>query len=130
MTAVTFPLRPPRLALAICGRRWQNEFKVYISKFRCRNNKQQTTSKEETWSRGRNSRLPIDVNVILNFSIVLKNITTNTPSHGTQLKLNCFWKSCIARSAYLCWQIFKITCRILANEKTDSEYTTYQSVSY
>ena len=24
MTAVTFPLRPPRLAFAICGRRWQN----------------------------------------------------------------------------------------------------------
>ena len=24
MTAVTFPLRPPRLALAICGWRWQN----------------------------------------------------------------------------------------------------------
>ena len=25
MTAVTFPLRPPRLAFAICGRRWQND---------------------------------------------------------------------------------------------------------
>ena len=25
MTAVTFPLHPPRLALAICGRRWQND---------------------------------------------------------------------------------------------------------
>ena len=25
LTAVTFPLRPPRLAFAICGRRWQNE---------------------------------------------------------------------------------------------------------
>ena len=25
MTAVTFPLRPPSLAFAICGRRWQNE---------------------------------------------------------------------------------------------------------
>ena len=30
MTAVTFPLRPPRLALASCGRRWQHEHKVYI----------------------------------------------------------------------------------------------------
>ena len=30
MTAVAFPLRPPPLALAICGRRWQNEHKVYI----------------------------------------------------------------------------------------------------
>ena len=30
MTAVAFPLRPPPLALAICGRRWQNEYKVYI----------------------------------------------------------------------------------------------------
>ena len=83
MTAVTFPLRPPRLALAICGRRWQNEYKVYISKFRCRNNKQQTTSKVETWSRGRNSRLPFDVNVMLNLSIVLKKITTNSPLHGS-----------------------------------------------
>ena len=46
-------------------------------------------SKVETWSRGRNSRLPFDVNVMLNLSIVLKKITTNTPSHGTQLKLNC-----------------------------------------
>ena len=74
MTAVTFPLRPPRLALAICGRRWQNEYKVYVSKFRCRNNKQQTTSNEETWSRGRNSRLQFDVNVMLNLSIVLKKL--------------------------------------------------------
>ena len=29
-TAVTFPLRPPRLAFAICGRRWQND--VYENK--------------------------------------------------------------------------------------------------
>ena len=32
MTAVTFPLSPPRLALATCGRRWQNDVcksKVY-----------------------------------------------------------------------------------------------------
>ena len=35
MTAVTFPLRPPRLAFAICGWRWQNdlhEIKVEFSK--------------------------------------------------------------------------------------------------
>ena len=25
MTAVTFPLRPPLLAFAICGWRWQND---------------------------------------------------------------------------------------------------------
>ena len=25
MTAVTFPLRPPRLAFVICGQRWQND---------------------------------------------------------------------------------------------------------
>ena len=25
MSAVTFPLRPPRLAFAICGRRWEND---------------------------------------------------------------------------------------------------------
>ena len=25
MTAVNFPLRPPRLAFAICGWRWQND---------------------------------------------------------------------------------------------------------
>ena len=34
MTAVTFPLRPHRLAFAICGRRWQNdvyENKVYLT---------------------------------------------------------------------------------------------------
>ena len=30
MTAVTFPLRPPRLAFAICGWRWQND--VYKNK--------------------------------------------------------------------------------------------------
>ena len=30
MTAVTFPLRPPRLAFAIYGRRWQND--VYENK--------------------------------------------------------------------------------------------------
>ena len=33
MTAVTFPRRPPRVAFAICGRRWQNdvyENKVYF----------------------------------------------------------------------------------------------------
>ena len=31
MTAVTFPFRPPRLAFAICGRRWQND--VYEIKY-------------------------------------------------------------------------------------------------
>ena len=31
MTAETFPLRPPRLAFAICGRRWQND--VYEIKY-------------------------------------------------------------------------------------------------
>ena len=31
LTAVTFPLRPPRLAFAICGRRWQND--VYEIKY-------------------------------------------------------------------------------------------------
>ena len=34
----------------------------------CRNNEQWTTGKGETWSRGRNSRLPVDVNVMLNLS--------------------------------------------------------------
>ena len=32
MTAVTFPLRPPRLAFAICGWRWQND--VHEIKYR------------------------------------------------------------------------------------------------
>ena len=31
-------------------------------------NEQWTTSKEETWPRGTNSRLPFDVNVMLNLS--------------------------------------------------------------
>ena len=31
MTAVTFPLRPPRIAFAICGWRWQND--VYETKY-------------------------------------------------------------------------------------------------
>ena len=31
MTAVTFPLRPPRLAFAIYGRRWQND--IYEIKY-------------------------------------------------------------------------------------------------
>ena len=31
MAAVTFPLRPPRLAFAICGWRWQND--VYEIKY-------------------------------------------------------------------------------------------------
>ena len=34
----------------------------------CRNNEQYTTSKEETWSRGANSCLPFDVNVMLDLS--------------------------------------------------------------
>ena len=34
----------------------------------CRSNEQWTTSKGETWSRGRNSRLQFDVNVMLNLS--------------------------------------------------------------
>ena len=33
MTAITYPLRPPRLAFAICGRRWQND--VYENKIYC-----------------------------------------------------------------------------------------------
>ena len=38
MTAVTFPLRPPRLAFAICGRRWQSD--VYEIKYSvCENKK-------------------------------------------------------------------------------------------
>ena len=32
MTAVTFPLRPPRLAFAICGWRWQNDVYETIHK--------------------------------------------------------------------------------------------------
>ena len=35
----------------------------------CRSNETKTTSKEETWSCGTNSRLPFDVNVVLNLSI-------------------------------------------------------------
>ena len=31
-------------------------------------NEQYTTSKAETWSRGTNSRLPFDVNVMINLS--------------------------------------------------------------
>ena len=34
MTDVTFRLRPPRLALTLCGRRWQNDNcknKVYLT---------------------------------------------------------------------------------------------------
>ena len=37
--------------------------------FLSRNNKQYTTIKGKTWSRGTNSRLPFGVNVNLNFSI-------------------------------------------------------------
>ena len=38
MTAVTFPLRPPCLAFAICGRRWQSD--VYEIKYSvCENKK-------------------------------------------------------------------------------------------
>ena len=33
MTAVTFPLHPPRLAFTICGRGWQND--VYENKVKC-----------------------------------------------------------------------------------------------
>ena len=33
MTAVTYPLRPPRLAFAICWRRWQND--MYENKVYC-----------------------------------------------------------------------------------------------
>ena len=35
-----------------------------------RNNEQETISKGETWSRGTNSCLPFDVNMMLNLSIV------------------------------------------------------------
>ena len=35
----------------------------------CRSNETKTTSKEETWSCGTNSRLLFDVNVVLNLSI-------------------------------------------------------------
>ena len=33
MSGVTFPLRPPRLAFAICGRRWEND--VLENKVQC-----------------------------------------------------------------------------------------------
>ena len=60
--------------------------------FRWRNDEQQTTSKDETWSRGTNSRLPFDVNVMLNLSITDnkwlrifcefdKTVSTRTNSH-------------------------------------------------
>ena len=35
-----------------------------------RNNERSTTSKGETWSRETNSRLPFDVNVMINLSII------------------------------------------------------------
>ena len=34
MTAVTFPLRLPRLAFAICGWRWQNDLHEIKTNFR------------------------------------------------------------------------------------------------
>ena len=37
----------------------------------CRNNEQFTTSNGETWSRGTNSRLQFDANVMLNLSNVV-----------------------------------------------------------
>ena len=43
MTAVTFPLRLPRLAFAICGWRWQNdmhEIKYSVSYFQNEDGKQ------------------------------------------------------------------------------------------
>ena len=36
----------------------------------CRNDEQQNTSKGETWLRGTNLRLPFDINVMLNLSII------------------------------------------------------------
>ena len=39
-----------------------------FSKQSMRNNEQWTTSKGETWSRGANSRLPFDLNMMLNLS--------------------------------------------------------------
>ena len=50
----------------------------------CGNNEQKTTSKEETWSRGTNSRLPFDVNVMLNHNS--RDILLEKDRH---LKLSC-----------------------------------------
>ena len=68
----------------------------------CRNNEQSTTSKGETWSRGTNSRLPFDVNVMLNLSIIqirdLTELTTSLTlgnrivSTGFQTQLACFYR--------------------------------------
>ena len=88
MTTITFPLRPPRLVLLFAGGDGKT-MSIKIKYIYQNMGVEIIDSKVETWSRGRNSRLPFDVNVMLNLSIVLKKITTNTPSHGTQLKLNC-----------------------------------------
>ena len=42
-----------------------------------------TTSKEETWSRGTNSRLPFDVNVMFNLS----NVHTSPDSFCAETKI-------------------------------------------
>ena len=54
----------------------------------CRSNETKTTSKEETWSRGTNSRLPFDVNVVLNLSInshVYASLRSMAVSPGARL---------------------------------------------
>ena len=46
--------------------------------------RQLTTSKQETWSRGTNSRLPFDVNVMLNLSNVDCNVKRATTKGWNQ----------------------------------------------
>ena len=52
----------------------------------CRNKKQSTTGKVETWSRGTNSRQPFDVNVKLNLSIYNLQSSFTIKMHDHWLK--------------------------------------------
>ena len=66
----------------------------------CRNNEQWTTGKWETWSRGANSRLPSDVNMMLNLS--------NTPGGGYSEQSNAIKSQTERRSPLYCSNYYKL----------------------
>ena len=63
-------------------------------------NEQQATSKGETWSRGTNSRLPLDVNVMLNLFICAFKRTGGAGTVSLMAEASFPEKGAVARCLY------------------------------
>ena len=76
-------------------------------------NSRRLTSKEETWSRGTNSRLPLDVNVMLNLFICVFKRTGGAGTVSLMAEAYFPEKGAVARCLYRITMVDLLTSAIL-----------------